>query len=189
MPFFHPRICSLANLETADRNNFQGSHISPVQPGWLVLFPAVLLVIVVPSSFLTVLPVLKGKNSTVSSFFLRRLLQASDLLKILRCPCTQSHFWTPKSLSPYTCHSTFFWQALQQQQQSPSWMSLYHIPMGVCEETALLHSVGSCHLCLELNKPEAVLPHFLTAFSTCMTLPRKADRHNSGHQSALPYFH
>lgn len=108
MPFFHPHICSLANLETGDRNSFQGSHISPVQPGWLVLFSAVPLVIVSPSSFLAVLPVVKGKNSTVSTFFLGRLLRASDLLRILRCPCTQSHFWTPKSLSPCTCHSTYF---------------------------------------------------------------------------------
>lgn len=142
MPFFHAHICSLANLDTGDRNNSQGSHISPVQPGrcYSQQFPRRS-----PS----------GQSQTQHSVHLlseqsapcfRSVEDSQVPLHTIPLLDSKKPLSLHLSLSAFYCQITTTTETLSFLAES----ILCHIHVGVCEETTLLHSRGSCYLRLEL---------------------------------------
>lgn len=133
-------ICSLANLDSGDRNYFHGSRISPIQPsqGYSQHFSC-------------------GSPSG-----------HSQMQHSIHFPPAESapHFRSVEEFSDAPAHnptsglqraslptlSAFYWQ-ITTPTAPLSFLAesiLCHIHVGGCEETTLLHSRGSSYLCLEL---------------------------------------
>lgn len=160
MSFFHTHICSLANLDTGDQNNFQGSHISPVQPGQCY-----------SQQFPCILPVVKAKHSTVSTFFL-----PEESAPCFRSPVEEfsgafAHNPTcalQRASLPVPVTLNYIGKSLHQQHCSPSWLSLFSVIfMWEFVRKQLCCTLGDPVICVfSFNNPEAVLPQLLPALST-----------------------
>lgn len=92
------------------------------------------------------------------------------------------------SRNPLSLHLLFHFigKSLRQKHNSPSWLSLFSVIfMWEFLRKQPCCTLGDRVFCVSrFNKPEAVLPQLLIALYISMTLPRKEDRHTSGHQSS-----